>query len=71
MKPTSTRVPDPPESVVRLKRVRASHPRAKLTEAQIAALRSDRAQGLLIVALAEKYGISKSQVSRITRQENW
>lgn len=45
-----------------------SHPSTKLTEEDIVAIRSDTR---LQVVIAEEYGISQTQVSRIKRREKW
>lgn len=44
------------------------HPRSKLTDVQVEEMRADRwERGMLISALVEKYGVSKAQVSKVTR----
>jgi Mor family transcriptional regulator len=44
---------------------RARH--AKLTDAEVASLRADRRNGMLLRELAAKYGIGESHVSRLVR----
>jgi len=44
------------------------HPRSKLTDAQVTQMRADRHEhGLPVAELADRYGISKAQVSKVTR----
>jgi hypothetical protein len=44
------------------------HPRSKLTDAQVAEMRADRWEnGMKVLDLAAKYGVSKAQVSKVTR----
>jgi hypothetical protein len=45
--------------------------RAKLTDAQVAALRADLANGMTQTAAAARYGISQARVSKIWRGEGW
>ncbi len=44
---------------------------AKLTLADVAALRQDYSAGARQVDLAEKYGVAQSHVSRLVRRESW
>lgn len=50
----------------------AKNPRAAVTRHAVAAIRSEYAMGQLSQkALAEKYGLSRTQVGRIVRGEHW
>lgn len=44
------------------------HPRAKLTEVDVIAIRCSRESG---VAIANRYGLSKSHVSAIRKHQSW
>lgn len=46
-------------------------PWVKITEQDVIAIRSDIYRGWTLVAIAERFGISKGQVSRILRGEAW
>ena len=44
---------------------------AKLTEAQVAAIRQEHSDGTMRPALARKYGVSVSQIGKIVRRQQW
>jgi len=47
------------------------HPCAKLTEAQVLAIRAECANGATQTRLAERFRISSAAISRIVRREAW
>lgn len=47
------------------------HHAAKVTDAQVAEIRAARGHGVPLAELAERFGISQSQVSRIANGVNW
>lgn len=47
------------------------HPSARLTATDVAAIREEAAAGIMQKALAEAFGVSKQQISRIVRGERW
>jgi hypothetical protein len=49
----------------------AKHPLALLTENQVKAIRNSYACGIPQSKIAGTYGISRSQVGKIVRRENW
>ena len=49
----------------------AGHPMARLSESEVSELRQLSMRGLGCVRLSSLFGISKSQVKRIVRRENW
>jgi DNA-binding MarR family transcriptional regulator len=49
-----------------------SHPRAKVTEADVLVMRAMYAKGgITMTALAKQYGLEKSTVRAIIRKETW
>jgi len=52
-------------------RRRAQHPRAKVSEADVAAIRAARAEGRRVKDIAAGYKLDRSQVSRISRGVSW
>lgn len=60
------------KGIITSESVRGEHnTKAKMTDAQVVALRADRSAGLSLSALARKYGISKSMVKFIVDGKNW
>lgn len=49
----------------------ASHPQAKLNDAEVTAIKRQRAAGAKVGDLAAKYGVSASVVTRITNGRAW
>lgn len=49
----------------------ARHHQAKLTEEQVRAIRADHAAGVEGVALAQRYGVSQTCISRIVLRRSW
>lgn len=49
----------------------SKHPHAKLTEDDVRSMRQESAEGMTGVALAEKYNITRSTVSRILNRRGW
>jgi len=48
-----------------------SHPRHKLTDADVLDIRDQYANGATQVALARQYGVAQKSISRIVRREAW
>ena len=49
----------------------SGHYASKLTEEDIRDIRSLQASGITQATLAEQYGVSEMQISRIVRRINW
>jgi hypothetical protein len=49
----------------------SKNPKSKLNEAQILSIRRLRAKGISLKDIAERHGISKSQVSSIANNKSW
>ena len=47
------------------------HPKARLTEDQVLAIRAARANGVTEKTLASQYGITQASVGYIHRRRNW
>lgn len=47
------------------------HPRRKLSQMNVDAIRSEYAKGATQVSLAMKFGVGQAQISSITRRESW
>lgn len=45
--------------------------RAKLTRREVEDIRAERVGGLTLRALASRYGVGMSTISRVVRRENW
>lgn len=52
-------------------RAGVEHPLARLTETDVLGIRSDARCGLTHQTIAGNYGISRQQVGKIIRRENW
>lgn len=51
--------------------VGAAHPQAKLSDANVLAIRQRRAEGELVAALAAGFGLSVSAINRIVNRHTW
>lgn len=47
------------------------HGKSKLTDEEVLNMREDRKNGMTVINLIEKYGISKSTVYRAVNEESW
>jgi predicted DNA-binding protein (UPF0251 family) len=47
------------------------HGRARLTTADVIALRADRARGMTFEALGRRYGVARTTASQIVKRERW
>lgn len=50
---------------------RASHPKAKLSEADVAAIRARHTAKVSYTSTAEMFGVNRSTITRIVKRENW
>ena len=46
-----------------------THPRAKLNEEQVRAIRRRREEGALVVSLAKEFGVSPGTITKVARRE--